>query len=68
MLSALLGDDANGDKLLDAARGLMDAFSDLLKRAQPEGGEVCPICSCQSGDPGPECHILGVKGIAYGSL
>ena len=40
MLSALLGDDGRGDKLLDAARGLMDAFSDLLKCAQPDGGEV----------------------------
>lgn len=40
MLSALLGEEGDGNSILDAARGLMGAFSDLLKCAQPESQEV----------------------------
>ncbi|XP_071788038.1 talin-1-like isoform X4 [Asterias amurensis] len=39
MLSALLGEEGDGNSILDAARGLMGAFSDLLKCAQPESQE-----------------------------
>ncbi len=39
MLSALLGEEGDGNGILDAARGLMGAFSDLLKCAQPESQE-----------------------------
>lgn len=40
MLAALMDDDVSGDKLLDAARKLCSAFSDLLKAAEPETKEV----------------------------
>ncbi|XP_041458339.1 talin-1-like isoform X4 [Lytechinus variegatus] len=46
MLAALLGDDGDSESLLDAARNLMDAFSDLLKYAQPDSQE-------------PRQHLLG---------
>lgn len=36
LMAALMEDDTNGDKLLDAARRLCNAFSDLLKAAEPE--------------------------------
>lgn len=39
MLAALMDDDLSGDKLLDAARKLCSAFSDLLKAAEPEAKE-----------------------------
>ncbi|XP_022084654.1 talin-1-like isoform X6 [Acanthaster planci] len=39
MLAALLGEEGDGNSILDAARGLMGAFSDLLKCAQPESQE-----------------------------
>ncbi|XP_075218972.1 talin_middle and talin-RS domain-containing protein rhea isoform X1 [Lycorma delicatula] len=39
MLAALMDDDVSGDKLLDAARKLCSAFSDLLKAAEPETKE-----------------------------
>ncbi|XP_038046321.1 talin-1-like isoform X5 [Patiria miniata] len=39
MLAALLGEEGDGNSILDAARGLMGAFSDLLKYAQPENQE-----------------------------
>jgi len=40
MIAALMEDDSSGDKLLDAARKLCSAFSDLLKAAEPETKEV----------------------------
>nr|CAD7194456.1 unnamed protein product [Timema douglasi] len=39
MIAALMEDDTGGDKLLDAARKLCSAFSDLLKAAEPETKE-----------------------------
>lgn len=39
MIAALMEDDSSGDKLLDAARKLCSAFSDLLKAAEPETKE-----------------------------
>jgi len=39
MLAALMEDDDGGDKLLDAARKLCSAFSDLLRAAEPETKE-----------------------------
>nr|CAD7439651.1 unnamed protein product [Timema bartmani] len=39
MIAALMEDDTSGDKLLDAARKLCSAFSDLLKAAEPETKE-----------------------------
>uniref|UniRef100_A0A1B6BY27 FERM domain-containing protein n=1 Tax=Clastoptera arizonana TaxID=38151 RepID=A0A1B6BY27_9HEMI len=39
MLAALMEDDDSGDKLLDAARKLCNAFSDLLRAAEPETKE-----------------------------
>lgn len=40
MIAALMEDESSGDKLLDAARKLCTAFSDLLKAAEPETKEV----------------------------
>lgn len=40
LLAALMDDDDGGDKLLDAARKLCTAFSDLLRAAEPETKEV----------------------------
>ncbi|KDR19212.1 Talin-1 [Zootermopsis nevadensis] len=39
MIAALMEDESSGDKLLDAARKLCTAFSDLLKAAEPETKE-----------------------------
>lgn len=39
IIAALLEDDNNGDKLLDTARKLCSALSDLLKAAEPESKE-----------------------------
>ncbi|XP_048001981.1 talin-1 isoform X11 [Leguminivora glycinivorella] len=39
MIAALMEDDDNGDRLLDATRKLCSAFSDLLKAAEPETKE-----------------------------
>ncbi|KAJ9593984.1 hypothetical protein L9F63_014625, partial [Diploptera punctata] len=39
MIAALMEDDTSGEKLLDAARKLCTAFSDLLKAAEPETKE-----------------------------
>ncbi|XP_046684218.1 talin-1 isoform X2 [Homalodisca vitripennis] len=39
MLAALMDDEDSGDKLLDAARKLCTAFSDLLRAAEPETKE-----------------------------
>ncbi|GLV39682.1 rhea [Carabus blaptoides fortunei] len=39
MIAALMDDNSNGDKLLEAARKLCTAFSDLLKAAEPETKE-----------------------------
>lgn len=36
LIAALMDDDLNGDKLLEATRKLCNAFSDLLKAAEPE--------------------------------
>lgn len=36
LIAALMDDDPNGDKLLEATRKLCNAFSDLLKAAEPE--------------------------------
>ena len=40
MLAALQEEDNDGDKLLDAARRLAGAFSDLMNAAQPDSQEV----------------------------
>lgn len=40
MIAALMEDESSGEKLLDAARKLCSAFSDLLKAAEPETKEV----------------------------
>lgn len=40
MLAALEEEDNDGDKLLEAARRLAGAFSDLLNVAQPGSSEV----------------------------
>ena len=40
LLAALQDDQSDGDKLLDAARKLASAFSDLLNAAQPGSQEV----------------------------
>lgn len=40
MIVALLDDDFSGDKLLDAARKLCSAFSNLLKAAEPDAKQV----------------------------
>lgn len=40
MIAALMEDSGNGEKLLEAARQLCHAFSDLLKAAEPEAKEV----------------------------
>jgi hypothetical protein len=40
MIAALMEDESSGEKLLDAARKLCTAFSDLLKAAEPETKEV----------------------------
>lgn len=40
MIAALMDDNDNGDRLLDATRRLCTAFSDLLKTAEPETKEV----------------------------
>lgn len=39
LIAALMEDSNNGDRLLDAARNLCNAFSDLLKAAEPESKE-----------------------------
>ncbi|OAD56745.1 Talin-2 [Eufriesea mexicana] len=39
MIAALMDDESSGDKLLDAARKLCSAFSDLLKATEPETKE-----------------------------
>ncbi|XP_025831317.1 talin-2 isoform X1 [Agrilus planipennis] len=39
MIAALMDDKNNGEKLLDAAKKLCNAFSDLLKAAEPETKE-----------------------------
>lgn len=40
MIAALMDDDNSGDRLLDAARKLCSAFTDLLKAAEPDNKEV----------------------------
>jgi talin len=39
LIAALMDDDPNGDRLLEATRKLCSAFSDLLKAAEPENKE-----------------------------
>jgi len=46
MLAALEETESDGDKLLDAARRLAGAFSELLTAAQPGSAEVCSSSSC----------------------
>ena len=48
LLAALHEDEADGNKLLDAARRLAGAFSDLLNAAQPGSTEVGTHCSGSS--------------------
>lgn len=40
MIAALMDDGNMGEKLIDATRKLCNAFSDLLKAAEPESKEV----------------------------
>ncbi|XP_076659831.1 talin_middle and talin-RS domain-containing protein rhea isoform X1 [Halictus rubicundus] len=46
MIAALMEDDTSGDRLLDAARKLCSAFSDLLKATEPETKEPFYIMAC----------------------
>lgn len=39
LIAALMEDDTSGDKLLEATRKLCNAFSDLLKAAEPENSD-----------------------------
>lgn len=43
MIAALMEDESSGERLLDAARKLCFAFSDLLKATEPETKEVGKI-------------------------
>jgi len=43
MLAALEETESDGDKLLDAARRLAGAFSELLTAAQPGSAEVSSL-------------------------
>jgi len=43
MLAALEETESDGDKLLDAARRLAGAFSELLTAAQPGSAEVSAV-------------------------
>lgn len=45
MIAALMDDESSGERLLDAARKLCSAFSDLLKATEPETKEVSSISS-----------------------
>lgn len=45
MIAALLDDESSGDRLLDAARKLCLAFSDLLKATEPGTKEVRYFCA-----------------------
>ncbi|XP_066588504.1 talin-1 isoform X3 [Prorops nasuta] len=45
MIAALMEDESSGEKLLDAARKLCSAFSDLLKATEPETKEPFYITS-----------------------
>ena len=47
LIAALMEDDHDGDRLLDATRKLCKAFSDLLNAAQPENKEV-RVVTCHS--------------------
>lgn len=49
MIAALMEDEPSGDRLLDAARKLCSAFSDLLKATEPETKEVSFILLLFSG-------------------
>ncbi|XP_064472172.1 talin-2-like isoform X2 [Ornithodoros turicata] len=42
MIAALMDDEDAGDKLMDAARKLCNAFSDLLKAAEPQNRAIEP--------------------------
>ena len=48
MLAALEEAESDGDKLLDAARRLAGAFSELLTAAQPGSAEVSAQVTSQS--------------------
>ena len=45
MVAALQEDEQGGDKLLDAARRLANAFSDLMNTVQPGTKEVSQIAT-----------------------
>jgi talin len=47
LIAALMEDDHDGDRLLDATRKLCKAFSDLMNAAQPENKEV-RVLTCHS--------------------
>ena len=47
LLAALEETESDGDKLLDAARKLAGAFSDLLNAAQPGSNEVSGIVNSE---------------------
>lgn len=48
MIAALMDDESSGERLLDAARKLCSAFSDLLKATEPETKEVSLLCRISS--------------------
>ncbi|KAL0113705.1 hypothetical protein PUN28_012676 [Cardiocondyla obscurior] len=49
MIAALMDDESSGERLLDAARKLCSAFSDLLKATEPETKEPFYITSTRYG-------------------
>ena len=45
MIAGLMDEGPDGSNLLDAARGLANAFSDLLKAAQDGAGGNKDVCT-----------------------
>ncbi|XP_065332613.1 talin-2 isoform X2 [Cloeon dipterum] len=58
MIAALIDDDDGGDKLLDAARRLCSAFSDMLKAAEPEAKEPRQSLLNAAGKVGEASHAV----------
>lgn len=63
LIAALLEDDNNGDKLLDTARKLCLALSDLLKAAEPESKEPRQnLLNAATRVGEATCHVLSTIG------
>ncbi|XP_054725014.1 talin-1-like isoform X2 [Uloborus diversus] len=58
MIAALMGDDVQGENLLDAARNLCAAFYDLLKAAEPETKEPRQNLLNAAGRVGEASHAV----------